>query len=1158
MSEGLVTAASGEMAAAEGTATTATTGLGLAAKGAGSKFKTWASSLSKTNIIIGAVIATIIALGAVIYLEVTKAKRAQEEIDNLNKEFEDTKSELESLKSQLESVNNQIDEINSKDNITITDSEQLQLLKEESAELERQIRLQDAKSQVNLNNAIGEYRDDIVTLTKDLDRVMNRYSEKKTEYSSEEAYANSILQAIENLNQQAGVLPEKEYEKRLKRLGTTQENIAETLAQDNDELINLEGEIVDKVADFETERRLILQKYDNDISSMSEGDRDLLDKTNNALQSAYKLLYDENEYFDLIINPVFNTEELSDAKNKIMDYFVNGGVLDTDVLSQELGEELIAALQNACVIAGIPFDSLLQSLFDRVQGVEHTFAVRPNSINSSADYQQDKYADEKIKIFYEQDAETQKRILELGDEIPVNVRIGSPEIFKEWIEGVKEEAVVKVELDLSDFLSENQYLKKQLIQLSETGKLDEDVLKSFAEYDDLIELCGGDVDALIGKIQKFAEESINAFDAVNNLTTLDTGFKSLADVYGDRMDGDNYVAPDLLSGLYDQFGNLSVFDDFMSKMQDMKATTEEVQAAFDDLATAYIDTEHPLADLTDQNIEYTVKALETMGVTNAQTAAEERLRIAEQIRSDALAAIISSQNAWNLAKQYGINTTNDLANATAAEIQQLLNETSASGGDTTALRQLLLSKQGVNSATIQAETDVNNLLMMAKVAGVTSASYRMLQTTKNHGDSASIEKISANLKSEIQNALNGFNLSLPKYTYNGNASTYKSSSSGTPSSSSSTEDKEPDIETFDWIEVAIKRIQEAYARLEKVSGNVYKLWKTRNQAVNDQLVKTREEIDLQQKAYDGYMAKANSIGLSAEYVSKVQNGAIQIEDIADEDLRNKISGYQEWYEKAIACKDAIQDLNIQLSDLYKQKFDNIKSEFDSFVGLIQSQADLIDERINRTETQGYFVSKKYYDQLISYENEELQKLQEEYVRLKNARDEALNSGTIEKDSEAWNEMQSEILGVEKAIEEGTTALVEYNNAIRDLQWEMFDYIRDRIQQINQEADFLIDLLDNSKLFEDSGWFNSSGKAAVGLHGVNYNTYMDQANEYAKEMKKISADLAKDPNNKTLIERREELLKLQQESIKSAEEEKEAIKNLVQEGIYYASMLSNKY
>ena len=71
---------------------------------------------------------------------------------------------------------------------------------------------------------------------------------------------------------------------------------------------------------------------------------------------------------------------------------------------------------------------------------------------------------------------------------------------------------------------------------------------------------------------------------------------------------------------------------------------------------------------------------------------------------------------------------------------------------------------------------------------------------------------------------------------------------------------------------------------------------------------------------------------------------------------------------------------------------------------------------------------------------------------------------------------------------------------------------------------------------------------MGLHGVNYNTYMAQADKYKQEMLKISEELANDPNNQKLIDRKNELIDAQQQAILSAENEKDSIKDLIQDGI----------
>jgi uncharacterized tellurite resistance protein B-like protein len=158
------------------------------------------------------------------------------------------------------------------------------------------------------------------------------------------------------------------------------------------------------------------------------------------------------------------------------------------------------------------------------------------------------------------------------------------------------------------------------------------------------------------------------------------------------------------------------------------------------------------------------------------------------------------------------------------------------------------------------------------------------------------------------------------------------------------------------------------------------------------------------------------------------------------------------------------------------------------------------------------------------------------------------NGYIKASSEEWNAMNQEILDVGKSLEEATTNIIKFNNELRQLNWDAFDYGQERINKVTEEFDFLIDLLDNQKLYDEGGAFNKRGWADTALHAGKYNVYMQQALDYAKERQKIEKELAKDEGNKTLIERREELIKLQQESIQNAYAEKEAVKDLVEQGI----------
>ena len=164
----------------------------------------------------------------------------------------------------------------------------------------------------------------------------------------------------------------------------------------------------------------------------------------------------------------------------------------------------------------------------------------------------------------------------------------------------------------------------------------------------------------------------------------------------------------------------------------------------------------------------------------------------------------------------------------------------------------------------------------------------------------------------------------------------------------------------------------------------------------------------------------------------------------------------------------------------------------------------------------------------------------------------MSDGNIEEYSSDWYDMMNQINDVELAIIESNTALVEFQKNIRDLEWESFDRLESMISQITDEADFLIDLMSDEDLFDEKGNVTDQGKSTFGLRAVKYNTLMEQAKDYADEISEIDKDLANDPYNVELLERREELLQSHRDMILAAEDEKQAMIDLAEEG--YNKML----
>lgn len=209
---------------------------------------------------------------------------------------------------------------------------------------------------------------------------------------------------------------------------------------------------------------------------------------------------------------------------------------------------------------------------------------------------------------------------------------------------------------------------------------------------------------------------------------------------------------------------------------------------------------------------------------------------------------------------------------------------------------------------------------------------------------------------------------------------------------------------------------------------------------------------------------------------------------------------------------------------------------------------MLNEYISQAEEKGYIVSKKYYEALIANEKSSIEELKREQAELIAERDNAVDSGKITKYSEEWYKQCAAIDSVTQAIEEGETSILSYARAMEEIDWSVFDLTMQRISAVSEEADFLIELMSNKKLFEDDGKLTSQGLATMGLHAQNYNTYMYAADTYAEEIARLNAQIANDPYDQELINRRNKLIEAQRESILAAEDEKNAIRDMVEEGI----------
>lgn len=358
---------------------------------------------------------------------------------------------------------------------------------------------------------------------------------------------------------------------------------------------------------------------------------------------------------------------------------------------------------------------------------------------------------------------------------------------------------------------------------------------------------------------------------------------------------------------------------------------------------------------------------------------------------------------------------------------------------------------------------------------------------------------------------------------------------GSDSSSSS-----QTVEKLNWIERLINKISTAYSRLKNIVSDTTTTWLKRNNALSDSMSTLSSEINAQKQAYEYYMNAFNSYNLDGYWKDQIADGSISIDVIYDDDLKDAISDCQDFYDKAQDAKTAVQELGIELKGLAKSRFDNIKSQYEEQINQVDEYNNLLQKELDIIETKGWISSTFLNESMKEQDMANLERLKQERTALTNA----LDSGKVEKYSEQWYDMQSSINSVSSAIYDAEKAIISYDKAIRQVNWDAFDKTRDDVENLIGETDFLIELLKDNGITDDNGNINDNGKAAQALLVQKYQLYLNQAQKYKEEILKIDEELANNPYDKELLDRKQDLIKAQQEAIKNSKEEKSVIKDLM--------------
>lgn len=238
----------------------------------------------------------------------------------------------------------------------------------------------------------------------------------------------------------------------------------------------------------------------------------------------------------------------------------------------------------------------------------------------------------------------------------------------------------------------------------------------------------------------------------------------------------------------------------------------------------------------------------------------------------------------------------------------------------------------------------------------------------------------------------------------------------------------------DWIPTALEKLKKKtndYIRAaEKAVGYLAK-----NKDLTKAIKNVRAEISLTEKAAARYEKQANEFakraGLSSKIVKLIQNGAIKINEY-DENTRKAIQTYQTWWDKAKGCKETIEGLNDQLSDLSRQKLDNIVTQFSNIDDLLKEQIGTYNSRVDVKEATGKEMKRSDYADAIGLTEQAIKNLKAERKALKKEMDRQIASGELKVGSEDWYNYAKQLEGLNSALNEAKVNLSELNDNMKNI------------------------------------------------------------------------------------------------------------------------------
>ena len=365
-----------------------------------------------------------------------------------------------------------------------------------------------------------------------------------------------------------------------------------------------------------------------------------------------------------------------------------------------------------------------------------------------------------------------------------------------------------------------------------------------------------------------------------------------------------------------------------------------------------------------------------------------------------------------------------------------------------------------------------------------------------------------------------------------------------------TEDNTKEQENLqDWIAHSVDVHKSENERLSKAIDS-FEMHANQNAAIDKYVTDSKSYMNTLRNTQNAYMQKANALGLDGSYVHKIWAGDdLSIQDIQDEELKEKIDKYTEWYNKAKDLGDQMTELNQKIREAKISKLDNIQDDYDNLVSFAEGLVKY-NEAVNELFEDRNLVGNQ--ESLLSSMNQQLairQALVNEQKELNDQLNALVASGDIAEYTDTWLKWKTEINDVATSIVEADSALEELKQSIREIRYKGFE---DSLETIDFDSDVyssIRDLMSKEGIYDDDIRLTDSGKTQLGLMGqelvaakqkvANYNTAIE-----ALTKDYINGNITQAQFNKQIREYKKDQL----DAVKATKEAREAILDLIKDGI----------